>query len=229
MAHEIGRRIVSGAIAEGDGLPREAELAKEFQVSRQAVREALKVLAAKGLVAPRRRTGTTVLPRSFWNLLDPDVLAWHSRGKIAPDFLLDLTELRSVIEPAAAALAARRADQERVAQLGAALDAMRVSMNDTKAFLEADIEFHIVMLSATGNTLLERLSTIIGPILQMSLSAQVAAANPAYNLAVERHAAVYDAIARGDADAARSAMEAILSIAHGQVVQMIRDGSRLQR
>src|SRR5207244_4849669 len=113
VAHEIGRRIVSGAIAEGSLLPRESELAAEHQVSRQAIREALKVLAAKGLVASRRRAGTRVRARAFWNLLDPNVLAWHPAGNVDPTFLNDLVELRQLIEPAAAELAARRREPGR--------------------------------------------------------------------------------------------------------------------
>ena len=94
------------------------------------MREALKVLAAKGLVASRRRTGTSVLPRASWNLLDPDVLAWHTPESIRKEFLDDLIELRRVIEPAAAALAARRVDPERLGRIKAALDGMRDNVDD---------------------------------------------------------------------------------------------------
>ena len=113
VAHEIGRRIVSGAVAEGEFLPRESELAEQFGVSRQAVREALKVLAAKGLVTSRRRAGTFVVPRANWNLLDPDVIAWHPPEKFSPAFLRDIIELRRLIEPAAAAFAAERGEPNR--------------------------------------------------------------------------------------------------------------------
>ncbi len=213
---------MSGAVAEGEGLPREAELAKEFSVSRQAVREALKVLAAKGLVASRRRTGTSVLPRASWNLLDPDVLAWTPPDNIQPAFFADLIELRRVIEPAAAEMAARRADQERLARLKTALEAMRAGAEDVKAFLEADAEFHVALLSASGNSLFERLSTIIQPVLEASfiLQAQV---DPKYHLAVGRHEAVYEAVAHGDAEAARRAMEDILSSAQDHLAKLIRD------
>ena len=100
-------------------MPREAELAMQFCVSRQAVREALKVLAAKGLVQSRRRTGTRILPRASWNLLDPDVLAWHPPANFGPRLLADLGELRRLIEPAAAEFAATRGDRAVVAAIGA--------------------------------------------------------------------------------------------------------------
>ena len=125
VAHEIGRQIVSGVIAEGDYLPREAELAARYGVSRQAVREALKVLAAKGLVVSRRRAGTRVTPRLTWNLLDPDVLAWHPPEAIDHAFFKDLVELRRLIEPAAATFAAQRGDAEKIAPITAAFERMR--------------------------------------------------------------------------------------------------------
>jgi DNA-binding FadR family transcriptional regulator len=120
VAHKIGRRIAEGSISTGALLPREAELASQFGVSRQAIREALKVLAAKGLVASRRRTGTHVLPRSSWNLLDPDVLAWHPPERVPRDLLKDLIELRFLIEPAAAEAAASRASPEDRCDCGCA-------------------------------------------------------------------------------------------------------------
>ena len=224
LAHEIGRSIVSGGYAEGAGLPRECELAEGFGVSRQAVREALKVLGAKGLVASRRRTGTRVLPRSSWNLLDPDVLAWHSPETIRQEFLDDLIELRRVIEPAAAALAARRADPERLARIKAALDEMRANAANTVEFLEADAEFHIALLTASGNSLFERLSTIIGPVLDVSFKVQ-AQETWRFKIAIEQHAAVYEAIARGDAETARDTMTEIVSTAQETIDRVMRDRS----
>ncbi len=224
LAHEIGRSIVSGGYAEGAGLPPESELAEQFGVSRQAVREALKVLGAKGLVASRRRTGTRVLPRSSWNLLDPDVLAWHSPETIRQEFLDDLTELRRVIEPAAAALAARRVDPERLARIKEALDGMRANVDNEPQFLEADAEFHAALLAASGNSLLERLSTIIGPVLDVSFKVQ-AQETWRFKIGVEQHAAVYDAIARGDPETAHDTMEEIVSTAEDTIDRVMRDRS----
>jgi DNA-binding FadR family transcriptional regulator len=95
VVYQIGRQIVSGEIAVGSDLPREVELCERFGTSRQAIREAIKVLAAKGLIEPRRRRGTRVRPRAAWNLLDPDVLLWHAPDGFGPDFLADLLELRA--------------------------------------------------------------------------------------------------------------------------------------
>jgi GntR family transcriptional regulator, galactonate operon transcriptional repressor len=222
VAHEIGRRIIGGDYPEGGGLPPESDLAVQFGVSRQVVREALKVLAAKGLIASRRRTGTSVLPRSSWNLLDPDVVTWHTPENIRQELLEDLIELRRTIEPAAAALAAQRVDVERLARIKAALDAMRANVDNEVAFLQADSEFHAALLAASGNSLFDRLSTIFGPVLGMSFKFQ-AEERWRFKIGVEQHAAVYEAIARGDAKTARDTMEEIVSTAHDTIVRIIRN------
>jgi DNA-binding FadR family transcriptional regulator len=219
LANEIGRRIVRGAIPEGAPLPREQELVAQFKVSRQAVREALKVLAAKGLVAPRRRTGTTVLPRALWNLLDPDLLDWHRPEDISAALFSDMIELRRVIEPAAAEIAAARADPDRLSRLKDALDRMADSVDDAVAFFEADADYHSALLAATGNSLFERMEPIIRAILRVTFSLH-ARSGPNYPLAVRQHTAVYDAIAHGKGPAARHAMESILGTAHSHVTRM---------
>lgn len=225
LAHEIGRRIVTGDYAEGASLPRESELGEQFGISRQAVREALKVLAAKGLVASRRRTGTSVLPRAVWNLLDPDVLAWHTPDSIRKEFLDDLIELRGAVEPAAAALAARRVDPERLGRIKAALDRMRDNLENEALFLEADAVFHAALLTATGNSLFERLSTIIGPVLEVSFRLQ-AQSSPSFEIAFARHAAVYEAIAHGDAKTAHDTMELIVSTARDTIDRIMSERER---
>ncbi len=227
VAHEIGQQIVSGAIAEGDFLPREAELAAHHKVSRQAVREALKVLAAKGLVSSRRRAGTSVLPRTQWNLLDPDVLAWHPPGSITPEFLNDLIELRRLIEPGAAAFAAARSNHERTARLKAALEGMRANMGDVGGFYDHDTEFHAALFAASGNSLLDRLGDVISAVLQTSFDIQ-SKTRPSFVLAVEQHATVVAAIEARDPAAAERAMEAILAVAHHEVAEITRRTRRQQ-
>ncbi len=222
VAHEVGRRIVASVYAEGGSLPRESELAEQFGVSRQAVREALKVLAAKGLLVSRRRTGTAVLPRAAWNLLDPDVLAWQSPETIGKEFLGDLMELRWAIEPIGAELAARRADPERLARIKEAVDSMRANLEIRHLFLEADREFHVALLTASGNGLFERLSTIIGPVLSVSFRLQ-AQASQGFDIALEQHAAVYEAVAEGDPETARNTMEKILTTANATINRIIRE------
>jgi DNA-binding FadR family transcriptional regulator len=213
VAHSIGRQIVSGQIAPGAFLPREAELSEQFSVSRQAVREGLKVLAAKGLVTSRRRAGTSVTPRATWNLLDPDVLAWHT-GELPSDFQRDLLELRWLIEPAAASFAAERADIASIARISAALEAIRAGVGMPDAFQAGVVEFHMAVFAASGNSLVERLNAILGPMLATSFRAFTPPfPTEDYQTGLNTLTPVYDAIAAGDAAAARAAMEAHLSSA----------------
>ncbi len=168
------------------------------------------MLAAKGLVEPRRRSGTRVRPRDAWNLLDPDILGWHSPEALIPSFRRDLVELRWAIEPAAAELAARRSQPEDRALIQEALDEMEKAGEDPRAFYSADVRFHLAVFAASRNALIERLSTILGPLLTMSFQAQ-ARRNRAFPLAVGDHRAVYEGIAAGDARAARKAMQFIMN------------------
>ena len=108
IAHDIGVEIVSGLRKPGDVFGGEIEASEALGVSRTAYREAIRILAAKGLVESRPKAGTRVTPRSRWNMLDVDVLAWTFEGEPDTDFIIDLFELRGVIEPAAAAFAAAR-------------------------------------------------------------------------------------------------------------------------
>ncbi len=216
IAHEIGRRIASGRIAEGDLLPREAELQEEFSAGRQAVREALKVLGAKGMIHARKRAGTFVRSRSAWNMLDPDVLAWHPPHALPEGVLRDLVEMRRLIEPSAAALAAERATPEEIARIEAALTRMRDGLDEPQHFYRADIDFHLAIFAASGNSLVDRISTILGPLLEASFRLQ-REQNQSFDQGFDVHAAVYEAIAARDADAARSAMERLLDRAITEV------------
>lgn len=220
VAHEIGRQIVSGGIPEGGALPREEELSRHFAVSRQAVREALKVLTAKGLVNSRRRAGTHVKARETWNLLDPDVLAWHEPGTLTPEFLKDLIELRRLIEPAAAAFAASRGDPERIDAIRAGLEKMQQSHGDPDRYFLGDIEFHLAIFSASGNTLIDRLSTILRPLFEASFRLQSGAAESLQDFVVI-HQRVYEAILAGDAERARTSMERLLDNATDTVARIV--------
>lgn len=168
----LGRRIVSGELSDGSQLPNEAELAAQLRVSRGGIREAVKALAAKGLVEPRPRLGTRVLPRDQWNLMDREVITWHST---APDFLTDLLELRHMVEPGAAALAAERATTEQIATLEAAYAGMADHAErlpeDEYAFVQADLTFHLTLLRASGNQLVQQLGRLLEPGLQHGLEA----------------------------------------------------------
>ena len=216
IAHEIGRRIAGGGIREGDLIPRETELQEEFSASRQAVREALKVLGAKGMIEARRRAGTFVRPRSAWHLLDPDVLAWHPVHALPEQVLRDLVEMRRLIEPAAAGFAAERADAETLERIGQALERMRAGMDEPTAFYQADVDFHLAIFSASGNSLVDRLSTILRPLLEVSFKLQ-RETNRSFGQGFTVHADVFDAIVSGDPARARKAMERLLDRASSEL------------
>lgn len=218
MAHDIGRQIAIGKIAQGSLLPREAQLAERFDVSRQAIREALKVLAAKGMVVSRRRTGTLVQPRAAWNLLDPDVLAWHPVEDLPPALFEDLVELRRVVEPEAAALAATRRTEAELAEIIAAVAAMERLGDDHEAFNEADISFHLAVFTASGNALFQRLGLLMRPLLLASFHRQAEGRHKLTDV-VRPHAIVAGAIARGDAAEARAEMARIIGHASFELGQ----------
>jgi DNA-binding FadR family transcriptional regulator len=170
----LGMRIVSGEFAAGSQLPNEAELAASLSVSRGGVREAIKALAAKGLVEPRPRLGTRVLSRPEWNLMDRDVIEWHGYAADL-SFLSDLMELRLMVEPGAAHLAAERADEEQIAILEAAYAGMAAHADnlpaDEDAFVEADLAFHLTVLRSSGNQLVEQLGRLLEAGLHHALEA----------------------------------------------------------
>ncbi len=212
IANRIGTDILSGAYRPGDTLSGEVAFAQALDVSRTAYREALQTLAAKGLVESRPKTGTRVLPRHRWNLLDPDVLAWAFSGEPDMQLVRSLFELREMIEPGAARLAAERRDREEVRQMKAALATMRRHSLATDQGRIADREFHAVMLQATRNDALVVLSASIGAAVSWTtLFKQRTRALP--RDAIPDHMRVFDAIAAGDPDGAAEAMQALVRLA----------------
>lgn len=214
VIYALGSAIVSGRFAPGELLPREADLIAEFQASRPSLREALKVLAAKGLIEMRQRVGTRVRPRDLWNMFDSDVLAWHlgttGEGPANGDTILrDLIELRQVIEPAAARYAATRARIEDLRRMQQALGAMAAATGDLAAYACADVEFHMAVLAASQNILLARFAHLVADFLHLSFSIQQQALNEHDNRIeddLRQHWVIFDAINGGDGEEAASAM-----------------------
>ena len=212
IAQYLGTAIVSGAIQPGERLTGEVANAEALDVSRSAYREAVRELMAKGLVESRTKDGTRVQPRSRWNLLDPDVLAWAFSGKPDPAFVRNLFELRAIVEPAAARLAAERRGKEDIRAMRAALATMRRHTLATEAGRAADREFHDAILQATHNDALITLSASIGAA--VSWTTQFKQRNRGLPRdPVPDHARVSDAIAGGDPDAAETAMRALIDLA----------------
>ena len=210
----LGRTIVAGRFAPGDLLPREAELMAEFSASRPSLREALKVLAAKGLIEMRQKVGTRVRSRDLWNMFDSDVLAWHigtEPNDQMPQIsvLLDLIELRQVIEPAAARMAAGRAKVADLNRLRIALQEMEATQDDLSANAKADVAFHVAVFGASHNTLLISFAQLVSDYLRNVFRLQQRGLDGIGRRIEDdtaQHRIIFDAINRGDGEAAARAM-----------------------
>lgn len=212
VAHKLGTAILSGQYHPGETLPGEVAFAEELKVSRGAYREAIQVLTAKGLVASRPKAGTRVLPRERWNLLDPEVLGWAFAGEPDVELVRNLFELRAIVEPAAARLAAQRRDKADIKAMKDALAAMRRHTLTTDAGRAADRDFHNAILHATRNHALMVLSSSIGAAVNLTTQFKQRARELPRN-PLPDHVRVYDAIAAGDAEAAAEAMNALVELA----------------
>jgi DNA-binding FadR family transcriptional regulator len=212
IAHRLGVAILSGEYRPGDRLSGEVAFSEQLDVSRSAYREAVQVLTAKGLVESRPKAGTRVLPRTRWNLLDPDVLGWAFNGEPDVQLIRSLFELRGIIEPAAARLAAERRDRADLKKMKDALALMRRHTLATDQGRSADREFHDAILHATRNDALIVLSAGIGAAVswttQFKQRARALPRNP-----IPDHVRVYEAIASGDGHAADESMRTLVELA----------------
>lgn len=210
----LAQRILGNEFAPGMALPPEPDLCQSFNVSRSAVREAVKVLDSKGMVTTRPRTGTIVRPREDWNLLDPDVLAWSMELHPSAELVLSLIEARQVIEPAAARLAALRASAADIVPLEDAFARMGrfKAAQDFEAFNKADIDFHTALLRASGNIVFQQLSNTIGAALAYSFRLTISRAREP-GASLPNHGEVIERIRLRDSEGAYASMARLLNIA----------------
>jgi DNA-binding FadR family transcriptional regulator len=210
IVHTLGQRILRGDIRPGDALQAGTAMA----ASRTALREAIKVLAAKGLVEARPKVGTRVSPRESWNLLDPDVMGWLNDGMPRPAFLKKLTEVRAVIEPPAAALAAERIDRSIATALEAAFSDMSAACatpgGDVDGFVEADMRFHLLILRASGNELLEQMARAVYSALVVSFRTTSRLPGSSRR-SLPKHRAILRAILGGQPRKAHAAMQSLVA------------------
>jgi DNA-binding FadR family transcriptional regulator len=212
IAHDLGVDILSGRYQPGALVPGEVDGSAGFDVSRTAYREAVRTLAAKGLLQSRTRTGTRVSSPDRWQLLDPDVLSWVFAGDPAPEVLHGLFELRSLIEPAAAELAATRRKQWHLDKMHRALATMAQYTLHAPEGRHADEEFHGTLIRATCNPFLISLSNSITAAVHTLTVFKVRLA------ALKRdpftdHLRVYEAIAARSPEEARAAMSELIRLA----------------
>lgn len=209
IARSIGIRIVGGKIKQGEKFDNEDQIAIEFGVSRTVVREAMKRLSAKGLVEVRPRVGTSVLNRNRWSLLDPDIMDWCLETTPTLEVLMQLREMRSVIEPGAVALACTRANEGDVEKIMAMYERMEAGVEQPETFALADTEFHVEILKASHN---EYLSSLAG-LIRTDLMSSIKVTNPDKEKNIRSlkfHKDVALAIAEHDIEKAEKAMHVLL-------------------
>jgi GntR family galactonate operon transcriptional repressor len=225
IVEALGSRIVSGGFKPGAALPNEAELGQEFGASRSVIREAVKSLAAKGLLESRTRTGIRVLTPMHWNLFDPDVLGWRYSAMPPAQFFSELFEIRGVIEPHASALAAERANQAEINEMAAAYAAMQAVEEPGPAAIQADLRFHRAILAGAHNDLLLQMGSLIA----VGLSVSYRLSSDSYTIFLPLHQRVLNAIAARKPQAASDAMARLISDTRTFLDARLKDGKRRRR
>jgi len=211
IARQIGTAILAGELQPGDRVGGEHAQSRHFGVSRPAYREAIRKLLAKGLLETRPKSGSHVAPRRLWNLLDPEVIEWMFSGKPDLRFIQDLLELRALVEPAAAALAAGRRNERQLEEMRGALEAMALHGLQSATGQDADRQFHNSMLAASGNEAFASLSRSIEAAVKW-ITVYRQRLDLWQSELVDEHRAVFDGIAAGDPERARKAMQDLLGI-----------------
>lgn len=221
VMQSLGRAIVSGEYAT-HAIFQIADLCNEYKASRTVMREAVKILTAKGLVTSRASVGSIVQDERSWNLSDPDVLDWflHVKGNTIP-LIREFIDFRMGIEPKAAALAAMRADPAAIALIFKALDRMRAAERGEDDALDADVDFHVAILQASGNRFFINMRHTIDVALHISI--RVTNRTKGVTLAsVDDHARIANAIKAGDAEGASEASLALLVEAQGLLTGQVK-------
>ncbi|KJF86407.1 FCD domain-containing protein [Photobacterium phosphoreum] len=202
LAESIGRRILIGDPAPGEILPGEVELGEMYGVSRTAVREAIKMLAAKGMVLPRPRIGTRVMPKKNWNYLDQDLLAWLDFDADS-QLIVEYQKVRLTLEPEAAALAAVHAtaeDRLEFEQLMLQMHQMKDNF-DQDRWVEIDTRFHQLVYFSSGNHFISPFGNLFKAVFENYF--RVVTREQVMQLDV--HQRIVDGILNHDSDAARQA------------------------
>ena len=212
IARDLGVQIVSGRYKPGDLLDGEIDASDRLSVSRTAYREAVRILAAKGLVKSRPKVGTKVSPPEHWHLLDPDVLSWIFESEPDDKLLNGLFELRRIVEPEAAALAAVRRTEADLEAMASALEGMAKHSLAVEAGRLADQEFHSALLHATGNPFIVSLTSGVSAAVTWTTVFKQRH-SPLSRDPMPDHMRVYEAVKAQDPDSARKAMTDLVDLA----------------
>jgi DNA-binding FadR family transcriptional regulator len=206
----LGAAIVSGRYQPGQVLTLDS-VSAEHGLSRSVAREVVRVLESMGMVQARRRVGITIQSADNWNVFDPRLIRWRIESGDRAAQLASLSELRRGVEPAAAALAAQRADAHQCRIMAAAVSdmVMHGRSGDFDAYLLADRTFHKTLLEASGNEMFRALNDVVAEVLTGRTHHATRPPTPNLN-AIALHDDVARAIRTGDAPAAERAMRAII-------------------
>ena len=219
IVDEIGRRIVKGEY--GASLPTEPLLAAGLGVSRNALREAVKVLVAKGMVEVRPKTGMRILPETQWNLLDRDVLAWHAHSERRLTRAFELVEFRLIVEPMAAYLAAKRASAEEIARIDANCTALEACVGKPLLIPEVDIRFHHSIHEASHNAILSQMASLTSSLMQIQVLMTTQKPG-SFEAGLPLHREVTEAIKARDAEAAENAAHRLAQMPYDDLAQRIK-------
>lgn len=207
MAAQIRQQIVDGIIETGDRLPNERDLAKQYGVSRTVVREAIKTLKQEGLVEIRAGLGTFAVDDTG-KALKQTLDLMMSFGKEST--LADIVEIREILEPRIAAMAAERATNDDLARMDEAIEAMEENLEVIEKYAEADHSFHLLLAQATHNSIIPSLIASIVDLLQ-ELRKRIALVEGARERGQKHHRRIVEAIRNRDAKAAQATMKAHLA------------------
>lgn len=210
VAERLGMQIISGELQPGDAFPVESDLCASLGVSRTTLREAIKNLAAKGLLSVGPSVGTRVRPAADWNLLDREVLRWRIQTRIDDKLIHDIYEMRECFEPKASQLVALRGSRPAVQSIRAAFDRMVAQVDDPQASADADTAFHVAILAQSGNDFLASLSSIVEAALRVSFMI-ARQRKPLSTDDIDSHRQIIDCIEARDGDGAFAATAALLA------------------
>ncbi|MBS1231034.1 MAG: dgoR [Proteobacteria bacterium] len=205
LTRSFGKQIAQGEFEPGSALPSEAELCERFEVSRNVMREVIKVLSTKKLIDAQPHRGLFVMPTEQWNYLDADVLEWALEKGTNPELISSLIEVRSLIEPTITRWAAERATAVDLVAIEASYNDMVANRNNVLAFQEADIRFHKAILLATHNVVIQQLSGAVSALQRAIFDYTFISEAKHMKLTMKEHSDLFDAVRRKNPEAAEQA------------------------
>jgi GntR family galactonate operon transcriptional repressor len=230
VTRALAVRILSGTLVPDGKSGTEMDLCRELGVSRTILREAIKVLSAKGLVEVRPKTGVRVKPRSEWSILDPTLLMWQTEMGVDEEFVRDLCQVRLLLEPPTAAAAATAGTEDERQGIYNAYLAMGRAKLDFSVFVDADYKFHSAISRATHNNFLIQINRIVFDALRGTQSIFKKRRDPVgAAAALDLHGAVADAIRKQKPDAAREAMVQVIRKAEQDIYFAFEQPAKTRR